>query len=282
MLHNEPLISAVKEDYKGGTVFMKEDLPRRHTSVEEEFLSYTSQLLDNSYRDSSLGLLSPSTTRAKSPIVGRGEPATMEGVISLAVQQSNSGMSSNLSANRFEIFRSGNRVAMIMLARPAYRLGELIPVVVDFHESEIRCLWLRVTLETSEHVDPNIALRSSASILRVSRRILATQHESTISADRVYFNLAIPNSSTPEFITSGVNLEWKLRFEYLTMNQGDPGGNSPELLEEVAEDERGTVSVAVETMPCETFEVIIPLHVYGAISEFDDIYRQAPKWFDIG
>ncbi|KAL8798092.1 MAG: hypothetical protein Q9182_006960 [Xanthomendoza sp. 2 TL-2023] len=281
MLHSEPLITAVKGDYKGGTVFIEEGLPKRHTSVEEGFLSYTSQLLDTSCRDSGLGLLSPSTSRAKSPIIGREEPATMEGAISLAIQRSNSGMSSKLSANRFEILRSGNRVAVIMLARPAYRLGESIPVVVDFHESAIRCLWLRVTLETSEHVDPNIALRSSASILRVSRRILATQHESTVSAERIYFSLAIPNSSTPEFITSGVNLEWKLRFEYLTMNRSDTGGNFRELLEEVAEDERGTVSVAVETMPCETFEVTLPLHVYGGISEFDDIYRQAPKWFEI-
>ncbi|KAL8675977.1 MAG: hypothetical protein Q9186_007454 [Xanthomendoza sp. 1 TL-2023] len=239
-----------------------------------------SQLLDSSRRDSSLGLLSPSATGAQSPIVGRGEPATMEGAISLAIQRSNSGTTSKLSVNRFEIFRSGNRVAIIMLARPAYRLGEVVPVVVDFHESEIRCLGLRVTLETSEHVDPDIALRSSASILRVSRRIFATQHESTISADRVNFNLAIPNSSTPEFITSGVNLEWKLRFEYMTMDQA-VGGDVPELLEEVVEDERGTVSVAVETMPCETFEVTLPLHVYGGISKFDDIHEQAPKWFDI-
>lgn len=282
MLHNEPSISVVNEDQKREPAF----LLKRHASAEEEFLLYMSQLLDTSRRDSSLGLLSPSMSEAEPPMVAGGEFANMETAISFAIQQSNSAMSSKLSANRFEISRSGDRAAVIMLARPAYRLGEIIPVVVDLQESEIPCFSVRATLETSEKVEPTIALRSPASILRVSRKIHATQHESTIFANRVFFPLAIPSNSTPEFVTSGVSLEWRLRFEFVTSKQVDPGGNvhgaMPELLEEVAEDERGTVSVAVETIPCETFEVTVPLRVYGGISEVDDVHVQPLKWFDIG
>lgn len=35
------------------------------------------------------------------------------------------------------------------------------------------------------------------------------------------------------------------------------------LLEEVVKDERGTINVAVENLECETFEVVIPITVYG-------------------
>ncbi|KAL8734712.1 MAG: hypothetical protein Q9166_001368 [cf. Caloplaca sp. 2 TL-2023] len=286
MLHDEPLIFVVNGDNKRKTLSTDQALQNRSTTAEEEFLFYMSQLLDTSRRNSSLGLLSPSTTGDKSPTASRRLSATMENVISHAIQQSNSIMPSKFSANRFEITRSGKRVAVIMLARPAYRLGDVIPIVVDLQESQIQCFSLRVTLETSEYIDPTIALRSPASILRISRRIYATQHESTISANRIFFNLAVPGTSTPEFITSGVSLEWRLRFEFGTSNQAyhgeDTHASTPDSLEEVAEDERGTVSVAVEVMPCETFEVTLPLHVYGSISEFDDNLVQGQKWFNIG
>ena len=283
MLNNEPSISALDRDNDKGAFSSEEFLESGNVSAEDAFLSYMKQLLDTSRRNSSLGLLSPSAVGAKSPLEGRNGSTTMESAISSVIQQSNSVMPSKLSANRFELARSGLRVAAIMLARPAYRLGEMIPVVVDLHASELQCFSLRVSLETSEHVDPTIALRSPASILRASRRIYATQHETTISADRVFVNLAVPSNATPEFMTSGVSLQWRLRFEFVTSNQADRGtvghGAISDILEEAVEDERGTVSVAVEALPCETFEVTLPLHIYGAISALKDNYVHGPKCF---
>ncbi|KAL8764885.1 MAG: hypothetical protein Q9209_007833 [Squamulea sp. 1 TL-2023] len=285
MLHNEPSISALNGEISRG-IFKKDSLHSSGFSAEEEFLSYISQLLDNSRRDSSLGLLSPSAAGVISPLDVKQESTTMDGVISIVIQQSNSVMPAKISANRFEITRGGLQVAAIMLARPAYRLGETIPVAIDFHASDYQCLSLRVTLETSEHIDPTIALRSPASILRASRKIYATQHEMTISTKRLFFNLAIPSSSTPEFITSGVGLEWRLRLEFVTGNHLDRETLANEVihhvLEQVAEDERGTVSIAVEAMPCETFEVTLPLHIYGGVSEIGDKSVRGPRWFDIG
>ncbi|KAL8672766.1 MAG: hypothetical protein Q9168_002792 [Polycauliona sp. 1 TL-2023] len=286
MLHNDPMIMALSgEDSRRG-ISRGKSMQKMDPYAEDEFSLYMGQLLDVSRRDSSLGLLSPSAAGAKSPHDVRSEATTMESAISLAIQQSNSAMPSKLSANRFEITRNGLRVAVIMLARPAYRLGEIIPVIVDLHTSEFQCFSLRATLETSEYLDSTLALRSPASVLLASRRVHATQHETTTSADRVFFNLAVPSSSTPEFITSAVSLEWRLRFEFVTSNQADRGtvghGAIPHVLEEVAEDERGTVSIAVEAMPCETFEVTVPLHIYGGISQLEEHYVQSGQWFDIG
>ncbi len=285
MLHNEPLVLALNKDEGKGAFSTEKSMQITDPSAEGEFLSYMKQLLETSRRDSSLGLLSPSAAPAKSPMDTRNEATTMEAAISFAIQQSNFAMPSKLSANRFEITRSGLRVAVIMLARPAYRLGEIVPVVVDLHASEFQCFALRASLETSEHLDPAVALRSPASLLRASRRIYATQHETTTSADRVFFSLAVPSNSTPEFVTSAVNLQWRLRFEFVTSNQAVRGtvghGAIPDILENVAEDERGTVSVAVEAMPCETFEVALPLQIYGGISLLEESYLQSRRWFDI-
>ncbi|KAK4697132.1 hypothetical protein P7C71_g893, partial [Lecanoromycetidae sp. Uapishka_2] len=82
----------------------------------------------------------------------------------------------------------------------------------------------------------------------------------------------IPGTATPEFITSGISLEWSLRFEFVTGRVGDveESDESPDdLMEEVARDERGSVNAAVQVLPCETFDVSVPLRVYGAVG-FDE------------
>ncbi|KAL8721516.1 MAG: hypothetical protein Q9225_001815 [Loekoesia sp. 1 TL-2023] len=277
MLHSESSISPIKDLNKGvaAPIMVASQVQDRHP--DQGFLSYVSHLLDTPRRESGVGLLSPSAAEAKSTMGPVEEPATVEGAITLAVQQSNSPTPSKLRANRFEIARSGNRVAVIMLARPAYRLGEVISLTVDFHKSDIQCYSLRVALETAERLDPTIALRSQASISRISRKVYATQHESSISADRLCFSLTIPSSSTPEFITSGVSLEWILRCEFVTDAQFDREDsydeNSDNLLEKITEDERGSVSAAIQTMSCETFEVQLPLRVYGDTRGFDDNFK---------
>ncbi|KAL8710342.1 MAG: hypothetical protein Q9220_005112 [cf. Caloplaca sp. 1 TL-2023] len=275
MLHSEPLISAIGAAGNGSHASRQSSAPQiKHGSVEEDFRSSINALLNTSNQTLSPSLLSPSAAGVRPSDPAAAEPGTVEGAITLAIQRSNFSKQSKVSTTRFEITRSGNRVAVIMLARPAYRLGELIPITVDFHQSEIQCFSIRVTLETVEQVDQSIALRSQASILRISRRILATQHEWTLSADRVYFNLAIPSNSTPEFVTTGVSLQWRLRFDFVTSDEanatdGDAHTDTYDMLEEVSHDERGSVSIAMQGIACDTFEVALPIRLYGSIHGLD-------------
>ncbi|EOD44160.1 Rgp1 [Neofusicoccum parvum] len=211
----------------------------------------------------------------------------MKEAIDFAILRSNTSFSSNASTNRFEIARNGRRVAVIKLARPAFRLGETISTIIDFENADISVYGIAVTLESSEKVDPAIALRSGASIYRVTRKVHASFAENTLFARRVSFAPTVPPNATPEFITSGINLEWKLRVEFVTPRLGysssvaspttpttekeAPWGGMQGLLEELASDDRGTVLAAVERLNCESFEVAVPIRVYGAATGSDSL-----------
>jgi len=247
-------------------------MPAKQVETEEaalsDFLSYVDNLLEKPRQNSNMGLLSPTETIPGRLSVAE-EPQTMKEAIDLAILRSNITSASNQSANRFEIARSGRRVAVIMLGRPAYRLGETISAVIDFKNADIPCYSVHVSLETSEKVDPAIALRSNASIYRVTRKVHASFAENTLFAQRLSFCPTIPPNSTPEFITSGVSLEWKLRIEFITPRLTHEDGEEAlwnELLEEISSDDRGIILAAVERLPCDSFEVAVPVRVYGAVS----------------
>ncbi|KAF1962969.1 Rgp1-domain-containing protein [Byssothecium circinans] len=233
-----------------------------------DFAEYVNNLLDRPRRNSSMGLLSPTeAVPGRSPTFE--EPHSMKEAIDFAILRSNLTSASNQSANRFEIARSGRRVAVIMLGRPAYRLGETMSAVIDFTNSDIPCYSVHVSLETSEKVDPAIALRSNASIYRVTRKVHASFSENALYAQRLAFSPTIPPNATPEFYTSGVNLEWKLRVEFITprlTHEDEEGMYWDELLEETGSDDRGIMLAAAERLPAESFEVQVPVRVYGAVS----------------
>ena len=276
ILQNAASISVVDNVQKAGALSGDHSMLKVPDSSPTELLSYVNKILDAPRLKSGFGLLSPTESNSQSHTPMNEEPSTMRESIDSAILRSNFVTSSNRSANRFEITRNGKRVAVILLARPAYRLGEAIPVTIDFKESGISCYSLHATLETAETIDPAIALRSKASVQRATRRIHASQFESSISARRIFFSPIIPLMSAPEFITSGVNLEWKLRFEFVTARLVDvevPEEDTCGLTEEVARDERGIVQAAVQGLPCETFDVTVPLRVYGATVDFDEKTR---------
>ncbi|KAI0449612.1 Rgp1-domain-containing protein [Xylaria acuta] len=263
----------------------KSDTPN---STINDFLSYVDELLDRP-RDS-LGLLSPTATAApsrRSSFIG--ETTTAKQAIDLAIIRSNMSSESGQSSNRFVIARNGQRVGVVMLARPAYRLGETVTMAIDFTEAEIPCYAVHAALETSERIDPSLALRSEASVHRVTRKVYASSSEATLFARRVVFTPTIPISATPEFMTSGLNLEWKIRVEFVVPSSAstnpstsadDAGGGDDEdatkeettpkeghsLLEEISNnDKSGLILVAAENLECESFEVAVPLRVYGAL-----------------
>jgi len=93
-------------------------------------------------------------------------------------------------------------------------------------------------------------------------------HENTIFARQISFNLTVPSTATPTFETTGVSLAWKLKVEFTTQRQAqglgiESQGNEDDLLEELGADERGTSFIARERLAAETFEIEVPLKVYG-------------------
>lgn len=260
------------------------------------FLSYVDELVNHSRRGAGAGLLSPTAVAgSRRPSVFE-EVTTAKEAIDLAIMRSNQTTDGQQSANRFEIARNGRRVGVVMLARPAYRLGEVVTMAVDFAGADVPCYAIHAALETSERIDPSLAMRSEASIHRASRKVYVSSSEATLYSRRMVFNPTIPVTATPEFVTSGISLEWKIRLEFVVPSQdaeSRPIEERPEededneddqeqerrlmqepkhaqgphpLLEQISRDDRGgLVLVAAETLTCESFEVAVPLRVYGAV-----------------
>ncbi|KAL1647359.1 Golgi membrane exchange factor (Ric1p-Rgp1p) subunit [Diplodia intermedia] len=285
--------------------------------AQAEFENYVRNLLDTAKRDPNGSLLSPTEApkeyRRRRSTVEEIPVNSMKEAIDFAILRSNTSSSSSASTNRFEIARNGRRVAVIRLARPAFRLGETISAVIEFDNAEVPVYGIAVTLESSEKVDPAIALRSGASIHRVTRKVHASFAENALFARRVCFAPTVPPNATPEFITSGVSLEWKLRVEFVTprignarssaynsrnnsrnnsvantpvmekqqqQQLGEYWGGATALLEEMASDDRGTVLAAVERLNCESFEVAVPIRVYGASTGSDSLTGGAEEQED--
>jgi RAB6A-GEF complex partner protein 2 len=165
--------------------------------------------------------------------------------------------------NRFEILREGVFVAVVVLGRPAFRLGEIISVIIDFQDSRVRCHSLMAFLESSEIIDPAIALRSQASIRRATRRVYASHFDFSLFGRRATFNPIAPLIATPNFQTSSICLTWMLRFEFVISRMGSesiPTG----LFDQVTKNEKGSVVSAVQILPCDRFEVTVPLNIYGS------------------
>lgn len=230
-----------------------------------EFLSYVDELLEKHTRSSLLQ--PPDAPLEKRPSdEGSTVPLTCKDAIDLAVLRSNQAPSSSRSPNRFEIARNGRRIAVVVLNRPAHRLGETIIATVDFSDTALPCYAIRATLETSERVAGVLAVRSDASIRRATRRVHASFFENTLYSTRVVFSPAVPISATPTILTSGVNHEWELRFEFVMPSAHYESGVRPsgaQLLEAAHEDDRGQILTALENLGCESFEVSIPITVYG-------------------
>lgn len=230
-----------------------------------DFLSYVDEILDQKARSNTLQ--PPGTLHSrKASFDGLPHLLSCKDVIDFAILRSNQAVNSRSSPNRFEIAREGQRIAVVVLNRPVHRLGETIIATVDFSNGSIPCYAVRASLETSEKVTPTLAVRSNASIHRTTRRIHASLFENTLYATRVVFSPAIPITATPTILTSGVTLDWDIRLEFVTPNIHSEQGAEPsgtQLLETISSDDRGKVMSALEHLGCESFEISIPLTVYG-------------------
>jgi RAB6A-GEF complex partner protein 2 len=233
-------------------------------AATQDFLTYVDTLLNKRRRrQSSSATLEPPRGLIRNDGSSRAKQA-----IDRAILLSKQHLSSTQSPNRFEIARNGKRIATIVLDRTLYQLGETVTAAVDLSSPKMPCYSLRSTLETTEKVNPALALRSAASITRLSRKVYRSQSENTLFAERLVFSPSIPITATPTMMTSGVNLDWALRFEFVTTRVADSLGDKEQpveksLLESIVKDDRGSILAAVETLQCETFEISIPITVYG-------------------
>ncbi|KAF2172896.1 hypothetical protein M409DRAFT_49409 [Zasmidium cellare ATCC 36951] len=271
----------------------KQDAKKKTTPKQglEDFLRYTERLLE-SPKDANgvlLSPISPTSPVSAQPVLSRQgsiidqPPANTREAIDFAILRSNQASgggkkAESQSANRFNIARSGQPVAVLTVLRPAFRLGEAVigtidltaPAPVPGTSSPAPTYSVLVELESAEHVDPSLALRSSHSINRVTRKVYASVRDNALFARQISFNLAIPSNAAPSFETTGISLAWRLKVEFMTQRavRGlgiESNGQGDELLEELASDERGTTLIAKERLPADTFEIAVPLKVYGAV-----------------
>ena len=257
-----------------------------------DFLDYTERLMAQPATSAPLLTpTSPPSERRRSSAFEPTTPSTMKERIDLAILRSNA-MSVNQdtpsqSNNRFTIARAGCQVGVLTILRPAYRLGEVVTGKIDFvqqdHASDkipsVTSYGVSLTLETMERIDPSLALRSASSIQRATRKVYAQVTDTTLFARELSFSLEIPTTATPTFETTGVWLSWRIRIEFTTARM-PPKTDSPglgidsgpasgghdrvdELLEEVGADDRATTLIAKERLLAETFEVAVPIRVYG-------------------
>ncbi|KAL9050410.1 MAG: hypothetical protein Q9162_006658 [Coniocarpon cinnabarinum] len=210
-------------------------------SSEADFNSYVHKLLSSPRRNSSTGLISPSATndtgssnstpsRRPSGYPLPPPPPTRE-LVDSAIRLSShqrGGDQGSTSQTNFTIARAGNPVAKMTLSRPTLRLGDLLNLTLDF-SSHLRTHPLQaprvlvhavtLSLESSEHVDPSLSVRSAASIERATRRVWdrrvvgGAKGAALGWCKRWAGTLKIPSNATPTFSTTGVECKWVVRVE---------------------------------------------------------------------
>ena len=266
-------------------------------SSAADFDSYVRDLLSTDRSDTTTTLLSP-TSDLQVPEAGTVPytPAltnpTARNLIDQAVRQTTVASGSAQAPSVFTIARASVPIATLSLSRSVVKLGDLLFVAIDFSKSSLPCYAIEATLESSEAVDPTLAIRSRQSVERATRRIWARGIENAVCARRCVFKAQIPVLATPGFSTSGVSLDWCVRVELVVghvaseqdaARKDSAEGEGPEearepattvdqsmlhkaerLLEVVHSDERGTVLSAAQRLYCDSFEVTIPLRVFGA------------------
>lgn len=306
------------------------DDPARKAAEAADFQSYVDQLLATSDRDQ--GLLSPTVglhpQTPRTPMV----PMTPSGPLSRstspphatpsvrtlidhAVRWAGLRHSAIYSPTTFNIARSSLAIATLKISRSALRLGDLLICVMDFSGATLPCYAVEASLESSERVDPSLAIRSPQSVERVTRRVWARTAECAVGAQRASWSFQVPAAGTPSFATTGVGVEWCVRVEIVVNLQEaaqrpqqshsrtasasnaapSAGGEDEEqaedesarlaggededtttpatkqlpeisnaLLEVIEADERGTLLAPKVRLQAQSFEVVIPLRVFGA------------------
>ncbi|KAI8977432.1 Rgp1-domain-containing protein [Mycotypha africana] len=175
----------------------------------------------------------------------------------------------------YDICKSNQRVAKLHLIKTAHRLNEPVIGVLDFSEANLKTFKISIFLESIECVEPSIAIRSAQHIARVSRKTHSDFHSFCLNNQRLTFALPIPASATPEFQTTGVSLQYFLRFEFITgIDQKPP-------FIPITTDDKHRHYQSLQNVVVSTFDCQIQLTVYGSPGGWDNALYGRPYTFKV-
>lgn len=123
--------------------------------------------------------------------------------------------------SRFDIGRSGKRIATVSLSKPVSKVGDNIVFVVDYANADLKCYRITASLETEEFISPDVLKHdgralSAADTSSMTRRVYSQSSMSTYSLSRSTFEFTIPATATPQFSTSDIALKWNLKLDFIT------------------------------------------------------------------
>lgn len=124
----------------------------------------------------------------------------------------------------YDISKDGKVAAVLTLIKSKHRLGDTVAGVISINARACaaRIARFSATLETYEDVQPSIATLPAARMSRATKSVYAQHHESVLDKGRASFSLPIPSGASPEFVTSGVKLNWLVRLAFLTISSSTP------------------------------------------------------------
>ncbi|RIA97731.1 Rgp1-domain-containing protein [Glomus cerebriforme] len=223
---------------------------KKRDNKKEEFLDYLEKLVQSSNYEIS-------------PITDENDDDSKDSDTYVFVEKDESSvantatiLSKNMRKANYDICKNNQRVAQLCLLKTSYRLGDIVTGTINFNDAVIPSYQVSITLESSEIVESSIANRPQQQIARATRKVHGEHHEFCLNAGRISFAISIPTSSTPDFQTTGVKLQWCLRLEFIT----GPKGQSP--LMPLNADERHQYYQAIDEINVETFDCAIPIKVY--------------------
>lgn len=127
--------------------------------------------------------------------------------------------------SRFDIGRSGKRIATVLLSKPVYRIGENVVILVDYKNADLKCYRITASLETEEAINTSVlksfkestgTATSGLNTPTSTRRIYSQSTISTYALSRSTFEFTIPATATPQFSTSDIALKWNLKLDFIT------------------------------------------------------------------
>ncbi|KAF7728895.1 hypothetical protein EC973_005290 [Apophysomyces ossiformis] len=179
----------------------------------------------------------------------------------------------------YDICKNNQRVAQLHLIKTAYRLGEPVMGVLDFEGAALSTFEVSIFLESNEAVEPSIALRQPHQIARISRKCHAEHHSFCLGHRQLAFSLPIPTIASPEFQTTGVKLQYYLKFEFITSTQNE-SIFSPLFLP-INVDNRHKHYQSAQQVDVSTFDCQIPIRVYGSPGGADRALYGRPHSFSV-
>ncbi|OLL24204.1 RAB6A-GEF complex partner protein 2 [Neolecta irregularis DAH-3] len=235
---------------------------------QEDFLQYVGELLSNQPS-------SPRRTRrnlsfSNAQTMGKANKTLLcSDAIEHAIRGGYSGGGS------FDIGKMGKRIAILMINRPAYTLGQTIVGIIDFSKSLLKNMRVKITLESSESVSQELAVRSEASVYRATRKVHVEHIAGTTNTERETFSFGIPLNASPTMSTSGVSHSWHLCLEFVTANEIKPGEDDENsgsihgsdiseraFLTQSLHDNRGRIFVPVVSLDSSSFDCKIPIQIF--------------------